>query len=81
MMPVLKCEQSEEQMAVGVGGHGEAPGHDVISGTTDHGHGAPVARGASRREYYRMHVRAVHPRRSALVTPGGFLTVAPWFLT
>ena len=57
-------------MAVGGGGHGEAPGHDVISGTTDHGHGAPVARGASRREYYRMHVRAVHPRRSALVTPG-----------
>ena len=38
----LKCEQSEEQMAVGSGGHGEAPGHDGTSGTTDHGHGAPV---------------------------------------
>ena len=66
----LKREQSEEEMAVGGGGHGEAPRHDVIPGTTDHGHGAPVARGASRRGYYRMHVRAVHPRRSALVTPG-----------
>ena len=56
----LKCEQSEKKMAIGGGGHGEAPGHDVISGTTDHGPGAPVARGASRREDYRMHVRAVH---------------------
>ena len=54
MMPVLKREQSEEQMAVGGGGHGEAPVHGVIPGTTGHGHGAPVARGASQREYYRM---------------------------
>ena len=44
---VLKCEQSEEQMAVGASGHGEAPAHDVISGVTDRGHGALVARGAS----------------------------------
>jgi hypothetical protein len=27
-------------MAVGVGGHGEPPGHDVIFSVTDHGHGA-----------------------------------------
>ena len=40
----LKCEQSEEKMAIGGGGHGEAPGHDVITATTDHGHGALVAR-------------------------------------
>jgi hypothetical protein len=32
-------------MAVGVGGHGEPPGHDVISRMTDRGRGAPVARG------------------------------------
>jgi hypothetical protein len=38
-------EQSEEKMAVGVGGHGEPPGHDVISSMTDRGRGAPVARG------------------------------------
>ncbi len=41
--PILKCKHSEEQMAVGAGGHGEPPGHDVIISTTDHGHGAPVA--------------------------------------
>jgi hypothetical protein len=32
----LARQQSEEQMAIGVGGHGVAPVHDVISGTTDH---------------------------------------------
>ncbi len=41
---VLKREQSEEQMAVSGGGHGEAPRHDAISNRTDHGHRAPVAR-------------------------------------
>ena len=38
--PVLKREQSEEEMAVGGGGHGEAPGHGVVPGKPDHGNGA-----------------------------------------
>ena len=28
--PVLEREQSEEEMAIGGGGHGEAPVHDVV---------------------------------------------------
>jgi len=31
----LEREQSEEKVAVG-GGHGEAPGHSVVHGTTGH---------------------------------------------
>ena len=31
----LKCEQSKKEMAIGGGGHGEAPGRDVMSGTSD----------------------------------------------
>ena len=34
---VLKGEQSEEKLAVGSGGHTEAPGHDIVLGTTGHG--------------------------------------------
>ncbi len=37
---VLQSEQSEEEMAVGGGGHGEAPVHGVAPGTTGHGTGA-----------------------------------------
>ncbi len=36
-------------MAVGVGGNREAPGHDFISSTTDHGHEVPP-RGERRNE-------------------------------
>ena len=38
--PVLKREQSEEEMAVGGGGHGKAPGQGVVPGKPDHGNGA-----------------------------------------
>ena len=42
---VLQREQAEEEVAVGVGGHGEAPGHGVVPRTTGHGRHRSPARG------------------------------------
>ena len=70
--PVLEREQSEEEMAVGGGGHGEAPGHGVVPGTTDHGTepGPGWGIGSVASGLFSHGVRAVPIFRSALVTPG-----------
>ncbi len=38
--PILQREESEEEMTVGIGGHGEAPVHGVAPAKPDRGHGA-----------------------------------------
>ena len=38
--PVLKGEQSEKEVSVSDGGHGTAPGQDVVPGEPNHGNGA-----------------------------------------
>ena len=54
--PVLKGEQSEEEMAVGSGGHREPPDHGVVTGMTGYGI-SPEHRFEKclHRQYYRMH--------------------------
>jgi hypothetical protein len=61
--PILKREQSEEEMAVGGGGHGAAPDRDVVPharhrGTTT----APGRAGSIARKYYPLQIAPVHTK-------------------
>ena len=55
--PILKCKQPDQEMAIGVGGHGKAPEVRCPPRMSDHSHGTQSRGGASHRANYRMNVR------------------------
>ena len=68
--PVLECEQSEQQVAVGGdAGHGDAPGCEAASDPAGHGAGGRRG-GASHESHYRTGFRGVHICRAGYNCPG-----------